>query len=154
MYARELGPDAGEPCRSGSSVLHHVLPDAASASLRFRNNTVLHWRMVLPNGHHAVIEPGKVRDYLLSATHSIGRFKAVVLFSMGYETDHWQVLRDDLLTLGRMGTAIPGQQSKFGRKFEVDGMLVGPSGRALPFRTIWILRAGEESPRFVTAFPR
>ena len=49
--------------------------------------------MVLPNAHHAVVKPGEVRDDLLFATHLIGRFKAVVLLSMRYEADHWQVLR-------------------------------------------------------------
>jgi hypothetical protein len=32
--------------------------------------------MKLPNGDRALIEPEKVRDYLLSTTHPVGRFKA------------------------------------------------------------------------------
>lgn len=32
----------------------------------------------LPNAEQAVVEPAKVRDYLLSSAHPVGRFKAVV----------------------------------------------------------------------------
>jgi len=108
----------------------------------------------LPNAHRAVIEPGKVRDYLLSTSHPVGRFKATVFVALGYSSAHWEVLRDDLLGLARIGAATAGQPSSFGRKFEVDGILVGPSGRSARFRTVWMLESTEEAPRFVTAFPR
>ena len=110
--------------------------------------------MSLPNADRAFIEPSKIRDYLLSASHPVGRFKASVFLALGYRIDDWELLRDDLLGLARAGIAAPGQPSRFGQKFEVDGNLRGPSGRFAPFRTVWILGAGEEAPRFVTAFPR
>ena len=31
--------------------------------------------MILPNGENAVIDPRKLRDYVLSAEHSVGRIK-------------------------------------------------------------------------------
>lgn len=110
--------------------------------------------MLLPNADRAVIEPNKVRDYLLSASHPIGRFKATVFAALGYGTDRWDVLRDDLLSLARTHPAAPGQPSPFGTKYEVDGVLIGPTGKSMTFRTVWIVRAEEEAPRFVTAFPR
>jgi len=36
----------------------------------------LHCAVLLPNADEAVIEPAKLRDYLLSTTHPLGRFKA------------------------------------------------------------------------------
>ncbi len=39
--------------------------------------------MRLPGGHQVRIEERKVRDYLLSATHPVGRFKARVFASAG-----------------------------------------------------------------------
>ena len=110
--------------------------------------------MVLPNAARAFVEPSKVRDYLLSLSHPVGRFKAAVFSALGYHYEHWEVLRDDLLALVQVGEAVLGQPSPFGRKFEVDGVLIGPSGRSAPFRTVWIVRAETEVPRFVTAFPR
>ena len=110
--------------------------------------------MFLPNAASALIEPVKVRDYLLSPSHPIGRFKATVFVALGYSAAQWEILRDDLLALAQIGTAIPGQPSGFGKKFEVDGILTGPTGRSARFKTVWMLRTGETSPRFVTAFPR
>ena len=110
--------------------------------------------MTLPNAVYATIEPRKVRDYLLSAAHPVGRFKAVVFAATGYTAEHWELLHDDLLTLPRVGQAVPGQPSEFGVKFELDGVLVGPSGRNLLVRTVWMLDAPASAPRFVTAIPR
>lgn len=110
--------------------------------------------MSLPNAERAVIDPAKVRDYLLSEIHPVGRFKAAFFVALGYSTDRWELLRDDLLALARAGTAAPGKPSQFGRTLEVDGILTGPSGRSAAVRTVWIIRAAGESPRFITAFPR
>ena len=110
--------------------------------------------MSLPNSGSAVVDAAKVRDYLLSETHPVGRFKAAFLATLGYSANHWELLRDDLLALGRAGPAAPGKPSAFGQMFEVDGILIGPSGRSADVKTVWIVRANEDSPRFVTAFPR
>lgn len=55
--------------------------------------------MKLPRGESAIVEDTKVRDYLLSSDHPIGRFKARVFRAAGYHPDHWQLLRDDLAVL-------------------------------------------------------
>jgi len=60
---------------------------------------------------------------------------------------------EDLLKLGRSGTAEQGQKSPFGQKYEVRGILEGLSGGRADVVTVWIVLTGEESPRFVTAFP-
>ncbi len=110
--------------------------------------------MNLPNVDGATVDPAKIRDYLLSTSHPVGRFKAAFFISLGYSVDQWEVLREDILMLARSGTAVPGRPSPRGRKFEVDGTLKGPSGRLVAVRTVWILRSSEQFPRFVTAFPR
>ena len=109
---------------------------------------------MLPNAAQAFVDPTKVRDYLLSPSHPIGRFKANVFSALGYSQADWQQLRDDLLKIGQTEIASPGQPSAFGQMFQVGGNLKGPSGRSGPFVTVWIVRAGEDVPRFVTAFPR
>jgi hypothetical protein len=43
--------------------------------------------------------------------------------------------------------------SKFGRKFEVRGSLVGPNGRRAAIVTVWMIRKGGGFPWFVTAYP-
>ena len=109
--------------------------------------------MNLVNAERAVVDPAKVRDYLLSTVHPVGRFKAALSVALGYSADRWEVLRDDILTLAQTGIASPGQHSPNGRKFELDGILTGPSGRSAAVRTMWILRPEEQFPRFVTALP-
>ena|SRR6266478_3507879 len=101
--------------------------------------------MKLPGAEHATVDDAKVRDYLLSPEHPVGRFKAVFFGSLGYTRNQWQRLQQDLLELGRSGTAEQGQKSPFGQKYEVRGILEGPSGG----RADVVI----ESPRFVTAFP-
>ena len=109
---------------------------------------------MLPNAHLAVIDPSKVRDYLLSPSHPIGRFKSAVFVALGYSQENWQVLHDDLFALAQRDAAVPGQASPYGRKFEVSGKLTGPSGRARQITTVWLMKPEEAAPKFVTAFPR
>ena len=110
--------------------------------------------MTLPNSDRATVDPRKVRDYLLSEAHPVGRFKSSFFISFGYTDDQWELLRDDLLTLARTGQAVPGKPSAFGRMFEVNGILKAPSGRSVELKTIWMIRENEDAPHFVTAYPR
>lgn len=41
----------------------------------------------------------------------------------------------------------------YGRKFEIRGRLVGPSGRAAEIISVWIILHEAAAPRFITAFP-
>ena len=110
--------------------------------------------MSLPNSALATIDPAKIRDYLLSFAHPVGRFKAAFFVGLGYNGERWEALRDDLLAIAQAGVPIRGLSSGFGVKYEIDGMLNGPSGRSAEVRTIWMVGAGETAPRFITAFPR
>jgi hypothetical protein len=107
----------------------------------------------LPNWQNAVVDPAKVRDYLLSTSHPVGRFKAAFFNALGYTDTNWTVLHRDLLALAALDAAVPGQPAEFGAKYEVHATLVGPSGRTATVVTAWIVRAGEDVPRFITAYP-
>jgi hypothetical protein len=109
--------------------------------------------MMLPGAERAVIDASKVRDYLLSHEHPIGRFKAVFFESLGYAQSDWTRLQAALLDLGRSRDAVEGQASQFGRKYEVRGSLIGPSGRRADVVTVWVVLTGDDTPRFVTAYP-
>jgi hypothetical protein len=109
--------------------------------------------MRLPDAEHAIIDPTKIRDYLLSPEHPVGRLKAVFFGALGYTREDWQRLQQDFLTMVASEEAITGRSSAFGRKYEVRGTIQGPSGRRAEVVTVWIILASERSPRFVTAFP-
>jgi len=81
--------------------------------------------MLLPGSEHAVVDNAKVRDYLLSHEHAVGRFKAVFFEALGYSRAGWQRLRRDLLELCQTGVAVEGQASQFGLKYEVRAYASG-----------------------------
>ena len=109
--------------------------------------------MELPARERVQIEPAKVRDYLLSKVHPVGRFKAPFFEALGYSAGDWRRLESDLRQFAMTGEATRGRRTKYGQHYEIRGTLRGPSGRAAPVMTIWIVRTNEEAPRFITAFP-
>jgi hypothetical protein len=110
--------------------------------------------LTLPSGDRAVVDERKVRDYLLSLAHPVGRFKARFFTRLGYTAEEWWRLLDDILAVAKSGTVAQETEASYGRKFEVDGALEPPTGRPAEVRTVWIVRAGEDFPRLVTVFPR
>jgi hypothetical protein len=109
--------------------------------------------MKLPEAQRAVIAAAKIRDYLLSASHPVGRFKAPFFASLGYTVADWQRLEQDLLVLAGSGEGEPGRDSPYGQKYEIRGTLNGPSGKSASVLTVWIVRLESDVPEFVTAFP-
>ena len=108
---------------------------------------------MLPNSSKATVEPSKVRDYLLSPSHPVGRFKAILFLALGYTQENWEELRNDLLAIARTGHATPAEPSMYGQKYEVSGKLTGPNGRVGNFKTIWLVESEASAPRFLTAYP-
>jgi hypothetical protein len=107
----------------------------------------------LPNADRAVIDPTKLHGYLLSRSHPVGRFKAVFFSGLGYSSENWQRLAADLRSQHLAHDAVPGKASRHGQTYEIRATLGGPSGRSAAVVSIWFLLAGEEVPRFVTAYP-
>src|SRR5438128_1510141 len=103
--------------------------------------------MTLPNAQDAEIDPSKLRDYLLSQVHPVGRFKAAFFTTLGYSNAQWEVLRDDLFVLALTAPTSLEKASPFGRIFQLDGILQGPSGRSAAIRTVWIVSPTDDRPR-------
>ena len=112
--------------------------------------------MLLPNHANAVIDRGKLVEYLLNSPHPDNGGKAA--FFAG-----WGFARSDPDALGR---AIRGMiarapvarrvASAWGEKFVVDRPLDAPDppgGPTPAVRTVWITDLGGSSPRLVTAYP-
>jgi hypothetical protein len=106
----------------------------------------------LRNIHSARIPARKVRDYLLSSSHSVGRYKAGFFRSLGYDQANWAVLATDLGAL-LTGDAKQMDVTEFGTKYEIRGSITGPNGRSGNIICAWIILTGEDAPRFVTAYP-
>jgi hypothetical protein len=107
----------------------------------------------LPDSEKAHIDSAKIRDYILSTEHPVGRFKAALFYHMGYNREKWEVLVDDIRRFHLPLDAELVERNKFGQKYSITGMITGPNGKTEMLRTIWIVLAGEYIPRFVTIYP-
>jgi len=110
--------------------------------------------MRLPNGDHAFIAPSKVPGYLLSGTHPAGQSKAKFFRAVGFDGTTLPVLQAGLLSLAKECEVTQVSSSPHGMKYIIDGSLSTPAGRVVSIRTIWIIDTGQDTPRFVTAYPR
>jgi hypothetical protein len=107
----------------------------------------------VPNADRAVIEPAKLRDYLRSSTHPVGRFKAAFFLTLGYSADAWARLEVDLRSQHLPRDAVAAAPTPYGQKYVIRATLVGPAGRSTRVRSVWVVRVGEDYARFVTAYP-
>ena len=109
--------------------------------------------MKLFNARAAFIDPGKIRDYLLSPDHPQGRCKAVFFARLGYYQENWRLLENDLVALALSAEAELDHVNPYGCLYRVGGILMGPSNKSAVVVTIWIILTDEDFPRFITAFP-
>jgi hypothetical protein len=108
----------------------------------------------LPNCERAVIDLQKIEDYCLNPVHPRGRHKARVFHrSLGLERGNAGWLRDTLQTAIVAAEANIAITDDKGQQWRAD-VAVTRQGRRAVVRTIWIVRTGEDFPRFVTCWIR
>jgi hypothetical protein len=101
----------------------------------------------------AVIPAEKLRDYLLSPSHPIGRYKSSFFRSLGYGQEQWPVLERDLRAMLLNNDASPAGVTEYGQKFLISGLLTGPNSDSAGIISVWIILTAETVARFVTAYP-
>jgi hypothetical protein len=106
----------------------------------------------IPNAENAIVPPEKLRDYLLSPTHPIGRYKARFFATLGYTEANWRHLEADLRAQHLSLEPESMSENAYGRKFLIRGAMSGPSSTRSQLVSVWIIRHGEDAPRFVTAY--
>lgn len=109
--------------------------------------------MKLPLADLAVVDAAKVRHYLLSPSHPVGRHKARYFATLGYRASTAELFVRDIRSLARRGDAIELSTTPYGIKHRVGGMLRGPAGLSAWIETIWIIRPDDPRPHLVTAYP-
>jgi predicted transcriptional regulator len=107
----------------------------------------------LPNAEKAIIDAEKLQDYVLSFAHPVGRFKAAFFQKLGYSAENWEVFERCLRELILSHDVTKVEESRYGRKFIVEGPMVSPSGETVQIVTVWVILKKESIPRFVTAYP-
>lgn len=109
--------------------------------------------MKLPNHQHAVVPKAKITEYLLSTTHHDGRSKAEFFTRFGFSVSSWEGFAAALLRHVADHEVAKIENSLFGTRHVVEGILYTPDGRTPVVRSVWFIETGERIPRFVTAYP-
>jgi hypothetical protein len=109
--------------------------------------------MKLPNRENAYVPTSKLRDYLLSEAHPVGRWKARFFRALGFDETNVDVLEQHLIAIAHFEDVKDVVPSAHGTKYVIEGSLQTPAGSPVQVRTVWIIDAGQDRPRFVTAYP-
>ncbi|MCX6028453.1 MAG: hypothetical protein NT169_04005 [Chloroflexi bacterium] len=109
--------------------------------------------MKLPNGDRAIVPQQKITGYLLSFNHRDGRSKAAFFSRFGFSADAWQGLAKALRQHAVDHEVSRVEDSPFGTRYVVEGVIITPDQRDPVIRSIWFIETDNEIPRFVTAYP-
>jgi hypothetical protein len=109
--------------------------------------------MKLPNADKAIVQREKVVDYLLNRAHPDNGGKAEFFESLGFQRKEWKALATVFLALVRREEIAESMESPHGQKYVIVGPIESLGGKSSVIKTIWIVDAGLETPRLVTAYP-
>ncbi|MDO8682280.1 MAG: hypothetical protein Q7N50_02200 [Armatimonadota bacterium] len=108
--------------------------------------------MKMQNGERAVVDIAKIRDYCLSPTHIRGRHKARVFAkALGVTQENSEYLANALSRAATDEEAQPLSNNEYGARYVIDFEMQGPNGMKR-VRSLWIVLAGEDVPRFLTCY--
>ena len=109
--------------------------------------------MKLPKAELATVPEEKVTRYLLNAAHSAGGGKASFFLRFGFSMADWRRLAEALRQHARENEVVEVEETRYGKRYVVDGPLAAPDGTSLNVRSAWYIDAVGDAPRFVTAHP-
>lgn len=113
---------------------------------------VLSFEMSLPGAERAVVDVEKIRDYCLNPAHPRGRHKSRVFASaLGLSQEDAEWLRDELLKAVLHGDAAKSGEDEYGHRYVLD-FECERHDRSVVIRSGWIVRRGEDFPRFNTCY--
>lgn len=108
--------------------------------------------MKLPNGNRAVVEMRKLRSYCLSQHHARGKHKARIFEAvLGLSAKNAEELRENLLEVIQTEEATETHRDGYGIRYSID-FVVARENKKAEVRSVWIVRTGEDFPRFVTCY--
>jgi hypothetical protein len=109
--------------------------------------------MKLPFLDSLRVDKSKIAGYLLSEV--TGHGKATFFLRLGFRPENWEILATALKAQARENALASVVDSPYGKRYSVDGTIETPDNRQPrpKVRTVWILEAGTEAPRLITAHP-
>jgi hypothetical protein len=109
--------------------------------------------MKVPDCDNAYIPVAKIKEYLLSKTHPIGKTKAHFFNQVGYTLQNRNLLINDIHTIIKENSAARIIETEFGTKYIVKGAVGERFGKRQFIVTVWIIEESKTFPRFITAYP-
>ncbi|PRY00086.1 hypothetical protein CLV24_1585 [Pontibacter ummariensis] len=107
----------------------------------------------MPGRENAIVEDSKIAGYLLNLQHPDGRSKAGFFLRAGFGLGQAEEFRELLLRQAMWHQVSKTEQTKFGTKYIIDGIVETPHHFSFNLRTVWMLGADSEQPKLVTAYP-
>lgn len=110
--------------------------------------------MYLPNVESVIIDPEKIEGYVLNEQHSEGKNKAVkIRQETGLTASDAPWVRAQIAEKIQYEDAVWHSTDGYGCRYHVTIEIEGWHG-SLTVQTAWIIREGENVPRFTTLVPR
>src|ERR1035438_420973 len=107
----------------------------------------------LPNADRAIVERDKILGYLMNLEHRIGASKAHFFSSFGFNAEKWEQLAKALLVHGQTREVKRVRETNFGPRYEIEGALKTPDGRASFLHSLCHFDKGTVASRLITAYP-
>jgi|AntRauTorckE6833_2_1112554.scaffolds.fasta_scaffold133394_1 hypothetical protein len=98
-----------------------------------------------------LISERKLKEYLLSYRKRSD--KSRWLGKAGYKSENWKRLEQDIRMQLLIREAVLVQENEFGDVYEITGELLGPNGKLLNVRSIWMNEYGTKLTKFITMYP-
>jgi hypothetical protein len=95
----------------------------------------------------------KLTRYLLSLTHPVGRYKAIIFRKFGFNEENVELLEALLLEIAQTKEVQKVTSTIYGKKYEIQSEIVSPNGRSIMLKTVWFIKTGTRMSSFVTAYP-
>ena len=93
----------------------------------------------------------KLTQYLL--VQKSRNDKSKFLEQAGYTLTNWEILETDLRSLFMNGIIIFEEETEYGKIYSVSSKLIGPNGKELEIKTIWMRDEKKAQTKFVTLYP-
>jgi hypothetical protein len=90
----------------------------------------------LPNAEKALIQSEKIEGYILSSAHPVGRFKAAFFRKFGYSAENSDEFEQSLRQMVMSQDVSGVEETSYGRKYVVEGLMRSPSGEDLQIVTV------------------
>ncbi len=101
---------------------------------------------------NAIIARAKIADYLLNLDHDEGGGKPKFYLAFGFTRNEWLKLADALRTHAETYQVSWTEQTDFGMRYIIEGMVITPDGRNPDIRAIWFIDNEQDFPRLVSAY--